>query len=453
MPSRTALICLSLCLSASACATGFSVADLSPADIPALERAVAEDETDANAWTRLGVAYGSADRAAEARESLERAVTLEGAPAAAWAHLGTWREEAGDLEAAALAYRRYLDEGGGAAADAVQSRLASVEHELLSQRAREALEMESALTDQAPDPATVGVLPWAVEGPEEYQALGVGLAELLTTDLSLTDRLNVVERAQLNALVEEMKLSLGGFTDDASAARAGRLMRAGRLVQGQVAIGREASQARLTAVILNAADALTAGEAEQDGALEMLMDLEVQLALQIYRELGVELTPAERARLEEKPTRNLQAFLAYSEGLQLLDQGSYEAAAGRFDAATSLDPGFSAARQAALRAQGVARTSRNTVSQAATGEIAPAPASDIGPASNTTATAMDQLANATVPAGVTTTNTGGGSGGSGGDGATVETTETTAGTGVGEVVTIPIVLVRPRPAIIFWRIP
>lgn len=452
MLSRTAPIFLALCLSASGCATGFSAGELSPADIPVLERAVAVDATDAAAWTRLGVAYGAADRAADALEALERAVALEGAPTAAWAHLGTRRDEAGDLEGAALAYRQYLEEGGGSAAGAVRSRLAAVDHALLAQRAREALEMESAMTDEPPNPATVGVLPLTVEGPAEYQALGVGLAELLTTDLSLTDRLNVVERAQLNALVEEMKLSLGGFTDEASAARAGRLIRAGRLVQGQVAIAQDAGEARLTALIVNAVDALTAGQAEQGGALDMLMDMEVQLALQIYRELGIELTASERARLEEKPTGNLQAFLAYSEGLQLLDQGSYEAAAGRFDAATSLDPGFSAARQAALRAQGVAQTTTQTVSNAASVDLAPAPASDVG-ATGTTAIAMDQLANATVPAGVTTTNTGGGSGSAGGETATVETTETTAGTGVGQVVTIPIVLVRPRPSIIFWRIP
>lgn len=450
MFSRTAPIFLALCLSASGCATGFSAADVSPADIPALERATGVDSTNPAVWARLGVAYGAADRPADALDALERAVALEGAPTAAWAHLGTWREAAEDLEGAALAYRRYLEEGGASAAAAVRSRLAAVDHALLAQRAREALEMESAMTDEPPNPATVGVLPLTVEGPAEYQALGVGLAELLTTDLSLTDRLNVVERAQLSALVEEMKLSLGGFTDEASAARAGRLIRAGRLVQGQVAIAQDAGEARLTALIVNAADALTAGQAEQGGALEMLLDMEVQLALQIYRELGIELTASERARLEEKPTRNLQAFLAYSEGLQLLDRGSYEAAAGRFDAATSLDPGFSAARQAALRAQGVAQTTTQTVSNAASVDLAPAP--DVG-ATGTTATAMDQLANATVPAGVTTTNTGGGSGTSGGETATVETTETTAGTGVGQVVTIPIVLVRPRPSIIFWRIP
>ena len=453
MSSRTISTFLALCLAVSACGTGFTAEGVSPAEIPALEQAVARDSMDTETWTRLGAAYGAAERPADALEALERAVALPGAPAAAWAHLGTWREETGDIEGAAEAYRRYLETGeGGAATDAVQGRLAVVEREILKMRARQALATESALTDEPADPATVGVLPLTVEGPEEYQALGVGLAELLTTDLSITDRLDVVERAQLGALVDEMKLALGGFTGPESAARAGRLVRAGRLIQGQLAITEEDGRARVNALILDSEEAETSGQAEEAGPLETLMDLEVQLALEIYRELGVELTAAERARLEERPTRNLQAFLAYSEGLQLLDQGSYEAAAGRFDAATSLDPGFSAARQAALRVQGVARSSTETVSQAAAAELAP-PAAEATTASSVTSTALEQLVNTTVPSGPTTTATGGGSGSTGSQGTTVETTETTVGTGVGEGIVVPIILVRPSPYVWFWRIP
>lgn len=451
MFSRTVPIYAALLLSTAACATGFSAAGVSPEDIPRLERTVAEDSTDATAWTRLGVAYGMTDRADAARQALERAVTFPEAPAAAWAHLGTWREETDDLEGAADAYRSYLAAGGGSAEAAVESRLAAVNRELLAQRAREALATEEALTDEPADPATVGVLPLVVEGPEEYLPLGVGLADLLTTDLSITDRLSVVERAQMNALVEEMKLALGGFTDEASAARAGRLLRAGRLVQGRIAITEEDGQARVNALVLNATEETTVGEATEGGPLEALMDLEIRLALQIYRELGVELTEAERARLEEKPTRNLLAFLAYSEGLQLMDQGAYDAAADRFEAARAHDPGFNAARQAEQRAREIAGATTETVSEAATielGELAMGPGLD-----TPEETALEQLVNSAVPAGVSTTATGGDEGSTPGETTTPENTETTAGTGVGQVVQVPIVLVRPRPSLIFWRIP
>ncbi|MFO7894553.1 MAG: CsgG/HfaB family protein [Longimicrobiales bacterium] len=454
MSSRAIIFILGVSLALSGCSAGMGLGTVSPDEIPELERVVSDDANNAAAWARLGVAYGAADQPYEARKALERAVALPGTPAAAWAHLGTWREEAGDIEGAAVAYRSYLAEGGEEAAESVKARLTVVRQQLLERRARDALARESALIG-ALDPTTVAVMPLTVDAPERYQPLGVGLAELLTTDLSLTDRLNVLERAQLSALVDEMELALGGYTDTESASRVGRLLQAGRLVQGQIAIDDAGDATQVTALVMDAEAAEPAGEASESGVLDQLMELEVQLALQIYRQLGIELTDAEVARLEDKPTRNLQAFLAYSEGLQLLDAGRYNAAAARFENAASLDPGFNAAREAAGQSRRAGATQTSQVSQEATTELASA----IGPggsepvAPETRGSPIDQLVNATVPAGATATETGATAASTATRSTTVETTETTAGTGVGKVVRIPIVLTRPRPFILLWRVP
>ena len=441
--------CLATAALLGACAAvGPSV---SPGEIPALEARLETSPEDVNARVRLGAAYGAAGRAADARETLEAAVAMDGVPVAAWAHLGTWREEEGDLEGAAEAYRTYL-ETGGPAASAVESQLARIEHRMLAERARTALDREAELSGEPVDPATVGVLPMVVEGPPQYEALGVGLAELLTTDLSITDRLTVLERAQLTALLDEMKLALAGYTDPESAARVGRLTRAGRLVQGRVVIAEEDGQATVRALVVDAASPDRPGEASEEGALETLMDMEVQLALSIYRELGIELTAAERARLEDRPTRNLQAFLAYSDGLRLMDQGDFDAAAARFDAAAGIDPGFNAAAGAADRAGRMSQISAGAVGRAAGRELAVATADAAGPPAMGGGAGLDQLVDATIPAGTSATETGAGVTTGGSQTATVETTETTAGTGVGQVVTVPIVLVRPRPILVPWRL-
>jgi tetratricopeptide (TPR) repeat protein len=456
--SSRAILLVGVSLFLAGCAAGMGMGTVSPDEIPELERVTSEDPNDARAWARLGVAYGAADRPNEAREALERSTELPGTPVAAWAHLGTWREETGDLEGAAEAYRAYLDEGGEDAVESVEARLTVVNQQLLERRARDALARERALVGEL-DPSTVGVIPLIVDGPERYQPLGVGLAELLTTDLSLTDRLTVLERAQLSALMDEAKLALGGYTDAESAARVGRLLQAGRLVQGQIAIDESGEDTRVTALVLNAEEAEATGEASEAGVLERLMEMEVQLALQIYRQLGIELTSTEIARLEEKPTRNLQAFLAYSEGLQLMDAGRYGAAAASFESAAQLDPGFNAAQQAATQSRRANTTQTSRVTQQATSELAAAVGpggGDPAPPPVAAASPIDQLVNATVPAGASATETGASATGSSNTStqtSTVETTETTAGTGVGQVVRIPIVLTRPRPLILFWRIP
>ncbi|MDX1673845.1 MAG: CsgG/HfaB family protein [Longimicrobiales bacterium] len=455
MRSRPVPLVVGVALALSACSTGLGTGSVSPDEIPELQRVVADEPANAAAWARLGVAYGFAEQPYDARQALERAVDLPGTPVAAWAHLGTWREEAGDLEGAADAYRRYLAEGGEEAADAVQARLTVVGQRLLARRARAALAREAAISGETPDPGTVGVMPMTVEGPEQYRSLGTGVAELLTTDLSLTDRLEVLERAQLSALVEEMKLALGGYTDPGAAARVGQLLRAGRLVQGEVAIADTGGATRVTALVVDAADVEAAGEVTESGVLDQLMEIEVRLALEIYRQLGIELTDTEVARLEDKPTRNLQAFLAFSEGLELMDAGAFAAAAGRFDAAASLDPGFSAAREAADRARRAGTTETSQVTDEATGGLAvelgdrdpEAVASGSAPPGGS---ALEGMVDAAVPAGATALETGSTVPVTSTVSSTVETTETTAGTGVGQLVRIPIILTRPAPLVLWW---
>lgn len=55
------------------------------------------------------------------------------------------------------------------------------------------------------------------------------------------------------------------------------------------------------------------------------------------------LTPAERQLVDRQATSNLNAFLAYSRGLQASDDGRFEDASRFFDEARGLDPGFGAA--------------------------------------------------------------------------------------------------------------
>jgi hypothetical protein len=88
-----------------------------------------------------------------------------------------------------------------------------------------------------------------------------------------------------------------------------------------------------------------AGGAASENRLDALFDLEKALVLQLFDSLGVRLTTEERNAIEQRPTRSLQAFLAYSRGLRLEDQGRYDEASRNFNEAVRLDPGFGAARQ------------------------------------------------------------------------------------------------------------
>src|SRR5690606_18943140 len=91
-----------------------------------------------------------------------------------------------------------------------------------------------------------------------------------------------------------------------------------------------------------------------EGALDELFALEKGIVLDVLDRLGVTLTAAERERFDHVPTRNLEAFLAYSRGLLEEDAGRYGEAAEFYAEAVALDPGFAEAAEKLAEAEAVA---------------------------------------------------------------------------------------------------
>jgi tetratricopeptide (TPR) repeat protein len=121
-------------------------------------------------------------------------------------------------------------------------------------------------------------------------------------------------------------------------------VRAGRLVQGAL-LQLDRSQLRVDAAVVNVPTTQVQGVAQGADQLDQLFNLEKKIALDLFTELGVTLTVAERNAIEQRPTRSLAAFVAYSRGLAAEDEGRYDDASRYFDDAVRLDPGFGAAQQ------------------------------------------------------------------------------------------------------------
>ncbi len=109
--------------------------------------------------------------------------------------------------------------------------------------------------------------------------------------------------------------------------------------------------------------------------------------MQVFTQLGVTLTPAERQLVDRQATTNLNAFLSYSRGLLAADDGRFEDASRYFQEARSLDPGFGAAsarfqaaQAAALGAQVTAASIETGLSGAESQTVASAERGDVTPA-------------------------------------------------------------------------
>ena len=373
-----------------ACGGAAELPTVSPTDIPALEAGVAAAPEDADRLTLLGVAYFNAGRHDDATGVLRRAVALEDAPAVAHLHLGLAHEALRQWQQASDAYAAFLS-ASPADSDVrenIQQRVVLVERELMHEQLRAMLAQEEALANQAAQPRTVAVFPFRIVADDpRYEPLQYALADMVTTDLSIPGSLRLLERAQIQALVQEMALTLAGFTDASSAARVGRLMRAQHVVQGSVVLlGDE--QLRMEMAVVDPAQAARSGEASDETALEQIFDAEKQLVLEILGVLGVTLTDAEREAIEENRTSSLLALLAYGEGLDAMDRGDFAAATTAFQNASSIDPAFQAAQARAQEASGLQQASETSGS-----EIAAAAQSDLpsAPTQETSIALVDQI--------------------------------------------------------------
>jgi tetratricopeptide (TPR) repeat protein len=362
----SSIVYVTLVLSAGACAAGgaIRVSDVTPQQIPALEAEKTQRPQDANTLSRLGVAYFKAERYTDARPVLDSAVAHDPSNGVAAIYLGMTAEQLGDFATAKQSYQSYVGLARNSELKSTaQQRLALVDRRQMEYQARQALANEAALSTMPPESNTVAVMPFSYGGTNaEIQPLTRGFAQLLVTDLAKSRQIRVLERERMQAILNEMKLSDSGQADPTTALRSGRLLRAARVVQGTLT-DLPGDQLRVNAVVVDVATAGAGSPATGADQLNRLFDLEKQIAFSIFTAMGVQLAPAEQEAINQRPTQNIQAFLAYSRGLTAQDQGDYAAAQADFNDAVNLDPSFRAASQGAATAGELGSASQQTVSQ------------------------------------------------------------------------------------------
>jgi TolB-like protein len=336
-----------------ACAGAAKPAGVPAAAIRALEAQLARHPDDPTVTLRLAKAYYSAKRFADARRAVGTTLRLQPANDEAQVYLGLSYEGLTQYDSARAVYSGLLaSRPRGAVQRLLSGRLAILTRLELRSAAREAIVRESQLAGTPPEPNTVAVMTFRYTGGDSaFRPLERGLASLVVTDLSRVRQLTIVERARLQALLDELQLAESGRVDAATGARSGRLVRASEVVQGQFSVG-ETSQLRMDATVVRATDAQVTASGSNADQLQALFDIEKAVVFQLLAKLGITLTPAERVAISERPTRDIQAFLLYSRGLEAWDGGDFAAAAGFFAAAARRDPSFGAAVQQAAASQG-----------------------------------------------------------------------------------------------------
>ncbi len=224
---------------------------------------------------------------------------------------------------------------------------------------------------------TVAVLYFENQGNPDLEPLKVGLSQMLITDLAGTQGVTVVERTQLQAILDELELGHSGVADPATAARVGELLGSKWLLLGSYfeLMGTLRIDARLVRVetgeIVHAF-----GVNDTTGAF---MQMEKTLADSFRRALventaGVPTEPgpsgiaevipdpgddglagsdsitrggaADDTKIVAPDPRALEAAVAFSEGLIFLDGSDVPRAREAFQQAVAANPKLDAAQRA-----------------------------------------------------------------------------------------------------------
>lgn len=335
--------------------------------IAALEAARDANPQNVSSLRTLGIAYYKKERFADASAVLEQARVLAPKERVIALYAGMSAERIPNYTVARSAYNQYLAIPRSRLAfrarrtdTQVRNRLIVLAREESIERAKAAIAAEAELSARPGDLKTIAVPAMKYSGPhpEELSPLERGLAELVITDLAKSKQLVLVERDRMQALADEIQLSASERVDSATAVRAGQLIQAGRLVNGNII---EAGTAlTLSSSVVTVATAQFSSPAQVTDGLEKFFDLQKELVFRIFDQLQVQLTDEERAAVGMKQTTNFDAFMLYSRGLVAIDAGKYEEAFRLFNQASAIDPGFSSAAARASLAQAATAGSQVT---------------------------------------------------------------------------------------------
>lgn len=148
-------------------------------------------------------------------------------------YLGLIALEKQDNAQALLLLQRYMKEDPQAALDRdVPKTVTLLSTSQLQDEVASALAQEKTLTNAPPEPNSIAVQTFASRGDPIYRAMAKGIAAVVIADLTQVPGLKVLEREKVQKIMAEMRLGDSGLTDDSTAVKTGRLMRAEKVIVG-----------------------------------------------------------------------------------------------------------------------------------------------------------------------------------------------------------------------------
>lgn len=210
---------------------------------------------------------------------------------------------------------------------------------------------------------TLAVLPFVNsaigDANTELAPLSKGIADLLLYELAQNTGIRIVERENLQNLLNEQNLGQNGRVDDATAARIGRLLGAKHMITGSFVTDRSGTMVITLKTIDTETGRISWTHMDRDKT-DNFMALVAKVGQAANRGLQLPaLTPAARQTSEARNTRQarvpFQAVMMYSRAISAQDAGNRDEALTLFSQVIDRFPDFEDARTAKARLEGGSR--------------------------------------------------------------------------------------------------
>ena len=184
---------------------------------------------------------------------------------------------------------------------------------------------------------------------EDFQALEVGLQQMIIGDMAGNSGMRLVERGRLQELLQEQDLGAAGRVDANTAAQIGRLLGARYMIMGSFVDWY--GDFRLDARVVDVETSEIIKTDRARGSREELFDILGELADNIPSGLELPALSARDRQVQQENRERLgqanpDAVRAYMRGLLYQDRGDNERAAELFSQAIAAFPEYHEAREA-----------------------------------------------------------------------------------------------------------
>lgn len=170
-----------------------------------------------------------------------------------------------------------------------------------------------------------------------YKYLGKGFSELIAFELKKSPSIRLVEREKRNQLLEEMKFSMTGLTDEASQLEMGKLLSVRYLVSGEITDMGAMLLVSLSMIDVETGEIVWADQVTESGGKYGYIGAYFGKSILTYFKAGV--SKSTEAAIEKPVEKDAAAVVALSEGIAAFDEGKKEEAKKSLEKAKKIDPG------------------------------------------------------------------------------------------------------------------